>query len=84
MQLKKMLNDNQAIDAIYELLNNAFPDKKIKREPLEIQPAGKYGVINPGPKNFYNILQKLDRKIRSKADAGQIHFFHLSSPPVLQ
>lgn len=69
MQLKKMLNDNQAIDAIYELLNHTFPDKGIKREPLEIQPAGKYGVINPGPKNFYNILQKLDRKIRSKADA---------------
>lgn len=64
-----ILNDEQAINAIYDLLGNAFPDKNIQHEPLAIQPVGNFGIINPGTKNIYNALQKLDRKTRSKSDA---------------
>lgn len=64
-----ILNDEQAIDSIYAELGNAFPDKNIKREPLQMQQIGQFGIVNPGPKNIHTALQKLDREIRSKSDA---------------
>ncbi len=60
---------NEAINAIYNLMAEAFPDKNIQREPFAMQKIGKLGFINPGTKNIYNALQKLDRKIRQRADA---------------
>ncbi len=64
------LNDEQAVDAIYDLLGKSFPDKAIQREPLKIQEvSNNLGFINPGPKNINHLLLKLDREIRSKSDA---------------
>ena len=60
--------DNQAIKAIYEMLAQAFPDKNIQREPFTMSTVGHLGFVNPGTKNIYNALQKLDRKIRTKSD----------------
>ena len=68
---KAELNNEQAIIALYELLKNAFPNKNIQREPLNIQTIGNYGIINPGTKHIQNVLLKLDRKTRSKDDADK-------------
>jgi len=63
------LTDEQAIDAIYDILQHTSYGEKIKREPLDINQVGKFGIINPGPKNFNHVLKKLFRKIKTKTDA---------------
>ncbi len=56
------LTDEQTIDAIYAMFGE-------KREPLDIQSVGNYGLINPGPKEFNGALLKLERKTRTREDA---------------
>lgn len=63
------LTNDQAIDKIYDLLEEAMPDKDIKREPLNINKVGHFGIINPGMKDFGKAIVKLEKKIRTKADA---------------
>ena len=71
MKLKKTteLTNDQAIDNIYNILKEAMPEKDIKREPLKIKKVGHFGFINPGMKDFGKAIVKLDKKIRTKADA---------------
>lgn len=66
------LDNEQAINAIYDLERKVFGDK-VQREPLAIKEianeSGVLGIVNPGAKNIFNMLQKLDRKIRTTDDA---------------
>lgn len=55
------VSSDQAINTIYQMYD-------AERKPLEIQYAGRYGFINPGAKDIPNLLDKLDRKTRTKAE----------------
>ena len=55
------LTNDQAIDAIYAISNT-------KREPFKYQKVGRYGIVNPGTKDWTSILTKLERKTRTKED----------------
>ncbi|MCM1404542.1 MAG: hypothetical protein NC133_03545 [Prevotella sp.] len=66
------LTDEQTIDAIYAMFG-------AKRTPLQIQPVGRFGIINPGPKEFTGALLKLQRKTRTLEDAKN----HLSMADVI-
>lgn len=55
------LTNDQAIDAIYTISQGT-------REPFVYQKIGKYGLINPGAKNFDSTIAKLIRKTRTKDD----------------
>ena len=66
--MKKQLNNlpmavshEQAIDTIYAMY-------KEPRTPLPIKTVGKYGLINPGPKDIPNILNKIERKVATLED----------------
>lgn len=60
------LTNEQAIDKIYEIQNQYEIFTKggapLKREPLNIERVGEYGLINPGVKDMSNIIAKLCRK----------------------
>lgn len=71
VQLPTELNNEQAIDAIYDLMAQFFPNEKIQRGPLKIQSVGNYGIINPGAKKIYKLLLKLDKKTRKPKDARE-------------
>ena len=55
------LASSHAIDAIYALFG-------AKREPFAMQAVGRYGIVNPGPKDFGGALLKLNRKTRTRED----------------
>ncbi len=60
------LTNEQAIDKIYEILNQyeifTKGGQPLARKPLDIEQVNEYGIINPGIKDMSNIIDKLWRK----------------------
>lgn len=60
------LTNKQAVDKVYAMLNRYkfFTKGKqpLSRQPLEIEQVNEFGMINPGIKDMYNIIDKLWRK----------------------
>ena len=53
--------NDQAIDAIYAISD-------AERQPFAYQKIGRYGLINPGTKDWMSTFEKLGRKTRTRED----------------
>ena len=77
MQKAKGVNMNKYLDErsnltnreIIELIRHFLKEKSYKLDqPQKIQQFGKFGLVNPGTKNFPNVLDKLYREISTEED----------------